>query len=692
MCQSQKRPCATLSRPASIEVISARLTLTSRSDQGLYEDIRSHKPRIQCNSSFAEAQKLLESRDQTQALAPEMQMHAKRVEIDIANWKPKDKDGNDLQQNGAAIRSKIIDFLKQLQKEFPDQEDPDYIRLEKVIAYLPTLELDAIPQGKPLDVFNQVRNNLIGADWKRAAAKLSNGFMGLRRARTAMQNEQEVLKELEASYREKHETWTRANKQLKTLTARIEALKTTTVAINGLKATVVAKTLSANLPVDPSATFLLLKTTVAEKLAMAETKKIKTSQAAEGESVAKWRTVWNELDRMNPPTSAETIGQSGLEKDETSQKVLDRLISVLEYEHIEVIKQGSTDGRVNNVAAALRAAYETRGRLAFIRPASSYLRSSYPTASLQNDPGLTWRNELKRHSLKSVPVFGGIITRWLDPRDADAKVVSQIDRQFWQNINSIRVGGAGRTNYVMVQDDIGNWYVKGYSADPKDILKSVNALGQFVLSAELDTDLVNRPEPGTGSTPAHQPTALEAVFDKHTAEYDRATEETINDVKTNLENLPSEVEAAWKTDSRTKTVHEKAAAQSTLARVHLTEALTELNKDDSNNPEQVSRRPARIVMALRAMDRYRSRLEAGIWTNIPETAEGEENEDKNGTKGESTAAIKAVVAILNEVVGAKIENFLKRREYTAKAYENAIVFVGEIMGEASAPSTETSEP
>ena len=124
------------------------------------------------------------------------------------------------------------------------------------------------------------------------------------------------------------------------------------------------------------------------------------------------------------------------------------------------------------------------------------------------------------------------------------------------------------------------------------------------------------------------------------------------------------------------------------AKVHLTEAVTELNKDDSNKPEQVAQRPARIVAALRAMDRYRDQLEASIRKNVPE----EPSNEATGTTEERKTAINAVITNLNAVVKAKIERFLKRREDTVNTYENAIVFTGEVAGQAPVPTGETAAP
>ncbi len=61
-------------------------------------------------------------------------------------------------------------------------------------------------------------------------------------------------------------------------------------------------------------------------------------------------------------------------------------------------------------------------------------------------------------------------------------------------------------------------------------------------------------------------------------------------------------------------------------------------------------------------------------------------------KAERKTAINAVIVDLDEVVNAKIESFLKRRENTVEAYESAIVSAGEIAGQPPAPTGETSVP
>ncbi len=359
------------------------------------------------------------------------------------------------------------------------------------------------------------------------------------------------------------------------------------------------------------------------------------------------------LGRMNPPSGSDLPDAGKSLSDETAVEVLDRLIAALQYEHIEVVRRvGEDNPRARQIAGAIDRAHGVRAGKAFIRPAASYLRSSYPSASLQNDPGLTWRNELARQAVKSMPILGGSITRkYLDASDVDAKVRSQIDRQFWQNVNSIRVSGAGNTNYVMVQDDIGNWYVKGYSANPERIFQSAAGLAQFALGNSLGTDILNRPLAGQGGAPAPQPTALEAVFDKQQDAYDKATAATFADVRAAVDGgLENAVTERWNADSRTRLARDDGlAAQIEGAEAVLDTALEELNKDDADDREQVAARPARIVQGMKAMDRFRAALNGNIRKNVTtdeekaglKTAE-ETLEDRKAATATQQAAVTAL--------------------------------------------------
>ncbi len=220
-------------------------------------------------------------------------------------------------------------------------------------------------------------------------------------------------------------------------------------------------------------------------------------------------------------------GLAGLDNPNTksSKDVLDLLIAELRHQHIQASRQfGVNSGPAMKVANALEVAYLYRSGMVYIRPSGAYLRSSYPSTSLQANSGGKWQNMLSRHALRSTPLVGG----WFaNPNKQKLETIAEIDKQFWQNINSVRVAGAGRTNYVIAKDDIGNWYVKRYSADPKDIIKTAKKLAMFNIGAGMGTDMLNRLDtkegvPGAENIDANK-SSLEKLFIKYKEDYDKRT-------------------------------------------------------------------------------------------------------------------------------------------------------------------------
>ena len=69
---------------------------------------------------------------------------------------------------------------------------------------------------------------------------------------------------------------------------------------------------------------------------------------------------------------------------------------------------------------------------------------------------------------------------------------NDIDKQNWQTINRVKVKGTGQTNYVLVKDDIGNWYVKNYSAKPDKIIESTKNLLLFSAGALPQESLLSK--------------------------------------------------------------------------------------------------------------------------------------------------------------------------------------------------------
>ena len=185
----------------------------------------------------------------------------------------------------------------------------------------------------------------------------------------------------------------------------------------------------------------------------------------------------------------------------TAKDVLDLMIATLRYQHISATRElGANHPRTLSVAAAIDLAYAYRSGMVFIRPASAFLRNSYPATVLQNDSSTAWRNLLADHANRSL---GNIFVQ--KPLDDDQKIQNVIDKQFWQNVNQIRVaGGAGSSNYAIVKDDIGNWYVKGYSSKVEEIQKGLKGIATFAAGDRLNAQIFRRsyPYPQTAIDPA----------------------------------------------------------------------------------------------------------------------------------------------------------------------------------------------
>jgi len=314
------------------------------------------------------------------------------------------------------------------------------------------------------------------------------------------------------------------------------------------------------------------------------------------------------------PTAASTGARS-------SKDVLDDVIAALRQEHIKVVAQLGTDSpRARDVAAALEAAHAHRSGMVYIRPAMSYLRSSYPSTSLQGDPRLGWDNMLGRHALRNLPLIGESIEN--RGRRRSARIVADIDKQFWHNINSVRVSGAGNTNYVIAKDDIGNWYVKNYSADPEPIIKGAQSLAMFSLGAEMEVDLLARLRAGPGGSPNLDTSrsAYEKVLDKYLMDYLTQTNDDFEDLVALLEHtgkkgdfddeyknaLTERIEAAWKGNSGVPSEGQddldgliRAASEA-----HLKTALNRLNEGviDVDNASAVIKKLQSMIHSGPAVD------------------------------------------------------------------------------------------
>lgn len=373
-----------------------------------------------------------------------------------------------------------------------------------------------------------------------------------------------------------------------------------------------------------------------------------------------------------------------------TKDVFDQMIALLKHQHIQVVKEAGVDSTIaKNYDDALQLAYSYRSNMVSIRPPSAYLRNSYPSTSLQSDPGLVWENMLAEHAWRNTPFVDWLLES--KKFSAIGRAVAEIDKQYWQNINSVRVAGAGRTNYVVAKDDVGNWYVKRYSSNPEDIIKSAQKLALFNLNPMMKTDLVSRLNAKIDQEKVQQPqseanrSTLEQIFDKYQNEY---TEQTKNDyeklrgilgktdgsgekIKSTIE---SRIEESWGQNSDTKVdnilpkLKEKLVSSAIYlesARKELPEELPEKPEDEKT--EEKKARAERIINALREIKRFHTVLISGI--RDAELAKPLSDELQNKEKEKSNKANELTSA--KEIMSAK-GKLLKEAEEKKSGCENTV--------------------
>ncbi|MBI3786052.1 MAG: hypothetical protein HY270_21915 [Deltaproteobacteria bacterium] len=217
------------------------------------------------------------------------------------------------------------------------------------------------------------------------------------------------------------------------------------------------------------------------------------------------------LDQLPLPTTP-----SPPQKGQSAIEVIDALVAQLEHDYIQTVAVlGKESPKAKNLDQAIQAAYGRRAGRIGLRPASAFLRSSFKTTALQQDASLGDTNMLLQHAVKQLP-FASYFTH----RGVDYDTLQEIDKQFWQSVNRVRVAGAGRTNYVVAKDDVGNWYVKNVSADPQDIIKGAQGLALFAAGPGLGANLLAmRPKEGSEQPSDGGGQKLQSVTEQQVAKF-----------------------------------------------------------------------------------------------------------------------------------------------------------------------------
>ncbi|WP_338848942.1 hypothetical protein V8J88_08360 [Massilia sp. W12] len=168
---------------------------------------------------------------------------------------------------------------------------------------------------------------------------------------------------------------------------------------------------------------------------------------------------------------------------ETGREVFDLVIAQLRYQLLDATRRGN-GAEADFLQKALTLAQEQQANMGFLRPASSYLRNAFANTAIQGN------NQMPNNLLFKSMLSG--IGKSYDDKFFETKL--EMDKQYWQNINQIKVDGGVASNFALVKDDVGNWYVKGLSSDPEEMFRSAQSLAMFNLGGKLDLNLLGNLE------------------------------------------------------------------------------------------------------------------------------------------------------------------------------------------------------
>lgn len=376
-----------------------------------------------------------------------------------------------------------------------------------------------------------------------------------------------------------------------------------------------------------------------------------------------------------------------LPKNPTAKDVRDFWITLLEYEHDLALRDGLRN-RAEEIMEAIKAAREKREGMIFIRPAMAYLRTSFPATSLQGNPNLSWDNMLGDHMTRSIP-FARQIGEFLNPdTKRDALITAEIDKQFWQNINRVRVAGGGFTNYAVVKDDIGNWYVKGYSANPNDIIQSTKNLALYTAGAQMGTDLLNAAKQTDDAQRETKSSSsgLQRVFEEYRDEYRKRTKREYLQLHAMLHDPDTKVDdrirALWEEKMDVNAPIQEALEEAlNWSHEYFLKSFASKLKKDEKDP---ARQRELIVEGIRSLKQFRNDLTWKI-TNLKNRMERENSSYRSSserTKNEKIqSAQKAAKAIVKKVVDGMIHTLLSNRKDAMKIYEDALTILVKTTGE-----------
>lgn len=395
----------------------------------------------------------------------------------------------------------------------------------------------------------------------------------------------------------------------------------------------------------------------------------KKKEGADSEHKKPYQDAQEVLSRRTPPPGIPQLNPGGYQ---SPLAVMDEVIALLRHRQMEAVERsGKASEQDKKATEALENAYQHRAGMIYIRPSSAYLRTSFPSTSLQDDPNLAWDNMLLNQGIRNLP-FSSQLRDILDPSvRQDRLLTSELDKQYWQNINRVRVSGVGFTNQVLAKDDVGNWYVKQYYGDTEDIVKSAKHLALYSLGTKLPIDLSH--ELGMASHTKEKSEGkeesppLQRVLEKHKSAYQAQTAEVSARLealhgKNGKTTVHDQIVTAWENVGELKNDANSMDALKAALDAEIREwdkAAEALKSIPDQDQGQV------IVKDIRAFSRFDKLLSARLQTL-------------------STLKTKAIAEV-NRVVGPLVLDMLKDRKRALDGYEQAIMFIADAANLKNSP-------
>jgi len=359
------------------------------------------------------------------------------------------------------------------------------------------------------------------------------------------------------------------------------------------------------------------------------------------------------------------------------KRVLDCIITELRYLHLAALKEGGASApAAKSLQDALDEALKQRARMVQIRPAAAFLRNSYPVTSLQRESAASWSNMLEGHFRRQLNDTGE------DP--TARRAVQDFDKQFWQNVNTVRVAGAGVTNYVVAKDDVGNWYIKNFSSDPETIIKGAKSLALFAAGGSISADAINRAtdkirsgDATLGSAGTNDGGATQLLQDQRAAADAKDKEQTtalladIKEVRTPT-GLASRVDTAW-----------KSAGVSDAARRELLAVALATSRQQCQSAAPTTPPGEPVLTELRALTSCRDAVLASLEINrlIADIAARTGQVTSDGVKASAKVTAGATAFPTAEGTTAKA-----KAEAATNAVESATAEAANVVAQSGAPS------